>query len=155
MSWNGDGPLPSADLAIDAAGLALQLLNARDVADGNDVIDEERQVRGDHDRVRAGQTRRYQSRGWRDDEIHFAGEESLNYNRAGADRDYFGIQAVLLEEAFLVGDPDWSVRRRAARPRDAHALLSRGGIRKRQARHDENHQLQQPAHYDLLTFGGE
>ena len=39
------------------------------------------------------------------------------------------LQAILLEETFLIGDPDRRVRRRAAGPGDAHALLSNDGCR--------------------------
>ncbi len=114
--------------AIDAAGLALELFHAGDVTDRDDVIDELRQVRRDHNRIGAGKTRGYQGCRRRDDEIDFSCEQRLNHDGACADGDHFGVQAIFFEETFLIGDPDGRVRGRAARPGDAHALLGKARV---------------------------
>jgi hypothetical protein len=51
----------------------------------------------------------------------------------------------------LVGHPDRRVGRRAARPGDAHAFLSGGGIQQRQKDNRSNGHLQQ-LHTTLLTL---
>src|SRR5258706_1808982 len=137
--------------AVDATDLAFELLDGRDVSQRNNVIDEQRQIGRDHDRVGAGEARSDQRCRRRDDKIDFAGKQRLDDDGAGADVDDLRVKPILFKKAFLIGDPDRRVRRRAAGPGDAHALLGGSDAHERYAENEKGNQWGETTHKILLT----
>ena len=87
----------SAADAIDAADLAFELVGGSDILLRNDVIDKRTDHPQNHHGVGACKARA-DERGHRDRrDIDFAGEQGLRNDRAGADADDLGLDAVFLQ----------------------------------------------------------
>ena len=126
-----------AELA-DGDFFASQILNTLDLRSTDNLKSEQVESAGNHRQVRTLRVGGDRQRAGGKKKLALIGKQGLHAQGATVHRQIFGFQAVFLEQAFLIGDPDNGVERRHAAAADANLVRRERDARNKHKPHRDS-----------------